>query len=134
MPPIWRISLNHIDGPYLREAIQTRGAALRKDVEPNDSESQRRMTRNLDNFIRTVKNMSPEAQRELADTIRNRVLLVKVVVEDWDGGYNVFRVLNTRGKANRKKREISSPETSPKCRRSVTLICALSPWVGKRSR
>lgn len=97
--PKWRISLNHIDGPYLREAIQTRGAALRKDVEPNDSESQRRMTRNLENFIKTVRNMSPEAQRELAETIKNRILLVKVVVEDWDGGYNVFRVLNTRGKA-----------------------------------
>jgi hypothetical protein len=97
--PTWRISLNHIDGPYLREAIQTRGAALKKEVEPNDSESQRRMTRNLDNFIKTVRNMSPEAQRELADTIKTRVLLVKVVVEDWDGGYNVFRVLNTRGKA-----------------------------------
>ncbi|MEO1188078.1 MAG: DUF262 domain-containing HNH endonuclease family protein [Pseudomonadota bacterium] len=97
--PTWRISLNHIDGPYLREAIQSRGASLRKDVEPNDSESQRRMTRNLENFIKTVRNMSPEAQRELADTIKNRILLVKVVVEDWDGGYNVFRVLNTRGKA-----------------------------------
>jgi len=97
--PKWRISLNHIDGPYLREAIQYRGAALRKDVEPNDSESQRRMTRNLENFIKTVRNMSPEAQRELADTIRNRILLVKVIVEDWDGGYNVFRVLNTRGKS-----------------------------------
>ena len=95
----WRISLNHIDGPYLREAIQTPGASLNKDVEPNDSESQRRMTRNLDAFIKSVRNMSPEAQRELADTIKNRVLLVKVVVEDWDGGYNVFRVLNTRGKA-----------------------------------
>ncbi|MBO6687050.1 MAG: DUF262 domain-containing HNH endonuclease family protein [Alphaproteobacteria bacterium] len=97
--PTWRISLNHIDGPYLREAIQNRGASVTRDVEPNDSESQRRMTRNLENFTRTVRNMSPEAQRELADTIRNRVSLVKVVVEDWDGGYNVFRVLNTRGKA-----------------------------------
>ena len=49
--PLWRISLNHIDGPYLREAIQTPGASLRSDVEPNDSESQRRMKRNLQNFI-----------------------------------------------------------------------------------
>lgn len=97
--PVWRISLNHIDGPYLREAIQTPGASLKNEVEPNDSESQKRMTRNLLNFISTVRNMSPEAQRALADTIKNRVLLVKVVVEDWDGGYNVFRVLNTRGKA-----------------------------------
>lgn len=97
--PIWRISLNHIDGPYLREAIQKPGAALKNEVEPNESESQRRMTRNLENFIRSVRNMSPEAQRELADTIKNRISLVKVIVEDWDGGYNVFRVLNTRGKA-----------------------------------
>ena len=29
--PFWRISLNHIDGPYLSEAIQNRGAALNKD-------------------------------------------------------------------------------------------------------
>lgn len=96
---LWRISLNHIDGPFLREAIQTPGASLRSDVEPNDSESQRRMKRNLQSFINTVRDMSPEAQRALAETIRNRILLVKVVVEDWDGGYNVFRVLNTRGKS-----------------------------------
>ena len=97
--PTWRISLNHIDGPYLREAIQTLGASLKYDVEPNDSESQRRMTRNLESYIKSVRAMSPEAQRELADTIKNRIVLVRVVVEDWDGGYNVFRVLNTRGKA-----------------------------------
>ncbi|MEO1360099.1 MAG: HNH endonuclease family protein, partial [Pseudomonadota bacterium] len=95
----WRISLNHIDGPYLREAIQSEGASLRFDVEPNDSESQRRMTRNLESYIKSVRAMSPEAQRELAETIKNRIVLVRVVVEDWDGGYNVFRVLNTRGKA-----------------------------------
>ena len=97
--PFWRISLNHIDGPYLSEAIQNRGAALNKDVEPNDSDSQLRMKKNLDNFIGQVRNMSPEAQRTLAETIKHRVHLVKVIVEDWDGGYNVFRVLNTRGKA-----------------------------------
>ena len=97
--PIWRISLNHIDGPYLREAIQNRGATMTNEVEPNDSESQRRMTRNLEAFLKSIRNMSPEAQRELAETIKNRIVLVKVVVEDWDGGYNVFRVLNTRGKA-----------------------------------
>ncbi|MEO0607455.1 MAG: DUF262 domain-containing protein, partial [Pseudomonadota bacterium] len=97
--PFWRISLNHIDGPYLSEAIQSRGASLAKDIEPNDSDSQLRMRRNLDNFIGQVRNMSPESQRNLAETIKHRILLVKVVVEDWDGGYNVFRVLNTRGKA-----------------------------------
>lgn len=97
--PTWRISLNHIDGPYFREAIQTPGSAVSSDAEPNDSESQRRMKRNLENFKKTVRDLSPDSQRALAETIRNRILLVKVVVEDWDGGYNVFRVLNTRGKA-----------------------------------
>ena len=95
--PTWRISLNHIDGPYFREAIQTPGSAVSSDAEPNDSESQRRMKRNLENFKKTVRDLSPDSQRALAETIRNRILLVKVVVEDWDGGYNVFRVLNTRG-------------------------------------
>ncbi len=97
--PFWRISLNHIDGPYLSEAIQTRGAALSEDTQPNDSDSQMRMKKNLDNFIGQVRKLSPDARRALAETIKHRVLLVKVIVEDWDGGYNVFRVLNTRGKA-----------------------------------
>lgn len=97
--PFWRISLNHIDGPFLSEAIQIPGASLTNDVEPTDSESQQRMKRNLENFIGQVRNMSPQKQRALAETIRHRILLVKVIVEDWDGGYNVFRVLNTRGKA-----------------------------------
>ncbi len=95
----WRISLNHIDGPFFCEAIQTRGAALKREVEPNDGESQKRMLRNLDVFQKSTRNMSPDTRRALAETIKNRVHLVKVVVQDWDGGYNVFRVLNTRGKA-----------------------------------
>ncbi len=95
----WRISLNHIDGPYYRAAIQTRGQTLRKDIEPNDSDSQKRMHTNTEYFVQAVSALSIDQRRALVETIKSRLLLVRVVVEDWDGGYNVFKVLNTRGKA-----------------------------------
>ncbi len=97
--PRWRITLNHIDGPYFCEAIQAPSAVLRAEIEPSEGESQQRMKRNADFFSKALSNLSPEARRGLADAIKHRIMLVKVVVEDWDGGYNVFRVLNTRGKA-----------------------------------
>lgn len=96
---IWRITLNHIDGPYFREAIQTRGATLQNDIDANESESQVRMAANMQILRTAAQKMGPDTQRKLVDTIINNLLLVRVVVEDWDGGYNVFRVLNTRGKA-----------------------------------
>ncbi|MEM9938431.1 MAG: DUF262 domain-containing HNH endonuclease family protein [Pseudomonadota bacterium] len=95
----WRISLNHIDGPYFREAIQARGATLQSDIDANESESQVRMATNMQILKTAVQKVGPDMQRKLVDTIVNNLLLVRVVVEDWDGGYNVFRVLNTRGKA-----------------------------------
>ncbi len=95
----WRISLNHIDGPFFREAVQTRGATLRRDIEPNDSESQKRMHGNTEFLITTIKKMKVEDRHNLTETITSRLLLVRVAVQDWDGGYTVFKVLNTRGKA-----------------------------------
>jgi uncharacterized protein with ParB-like and HNH nuclease domain len=97
--PRWRITLNHIDGPYFREAIQAPGAVLKSEIEPSEGESQQRMKRNTAYFIKAVSNLSPDARRKLAEAIMHNITLVKVIVEDWDGGYNVFRVLNTRGKA-----------------------------------
>jgi hypothetical protein len=95
----WRISLNHIDGPYFREAIQTRGATLKNDIHPNDGQSQQRMFDNCDALIKAAKLMSTEQRRALVETILERLMLVRVIVPDWDNGYNVFKVLNTRGKA-----------------------------------
>ena len=95
----WRISLNHIDGPFFCEALQARGATLKQDVDPNDSDSQKCMTGNCELFVTAIKAMTPEDRRKLAETIKMRLMLVKVIVTDWDGGYNVFKVLNTRGKA-----------------------------------
>ena len=97
--PRWRVSLNHLDGPYFRSAVQVEGATLQDDIEPNDGDSQARMARNLALFNKSIRNMSPETRRKLAEAALTKLILVKVVVEDWDGGYNVFRVLNTRGKA-----------------------------------
>lgn len=95
----WRLSLNHIDGPFFREAIQTRGATLQSHDERNDSESQARIIGNADFLLKQLKNMSIEARRELAKTVQQRVILVRVVVPEWTGAYQVFKVLNTRGKA-----------------------------------
>lgn len=95
----WRIALNHIDGPYFRAAVQTRGQTLKKDVEPNDSDSQKRMHGNTEYFLQAARELSVDQRRALVETIKNKLLLVRVIVEDWDGGYNVFKVLNTRGKA-----------------------------------
>lgn len=97
--PRWRISLNHLDGPYFRSAVQVSGSTRSDLIEPNDGDSQSRMARNLDMYRRVIRELPPESRRKLANAALNRLLLVKVVVEDWDGGYNVFRVLNTRGKA-----------------------------------
>lgn len=96
---VWRISLNHIDGPYYREAIQARGATLRRDIQPNDGDSQSRMDENADVLLKAVRSLSIEKRRELAETLKTRVMVVRVIVPDWDNGYNVFKVLNTRGKA-----------------------------------
>ena len=94
----WRLSLNHIDGPFFRATIQEPGATLSTLDEPGESESQRRMTRNAAAFLRELKLMSEEERRKLTETVTNRCAVVRVTVADRDAGYKVFRVLNTRGK------------------------------------
>lgn len=97
----WRMSLNHIDGAYFRSAVQARGATD-KPVDDNsagDSQSQKRISSNLALLRDAVRALSVDERRALAATVQTRLLLVKVTVEDWDGGYKVFKVLNTRGKA-----------------------------------
>ena len=98
-PVAWRLTLNHIDGPYFREAIQRPGATRLLDTEPGESESQKRMSANAAALSDDLKTLPVETRRALFDTIRDRLVFVRVTVADWDGGYRVFRVLNTRGKA-----------------------------------
>ena len=94
----WRLTLNHMDGPFFRDAIQTPGATRNLDKEPGESESQQRMIRNAAAFAGKIREMSEEDRRALADVVMNRCALVRVVVGDKDQGFKVFRVLNTRGK------------------------------------
>ncbi len=94
----WRLTLNHMDGPFFRDAIQTPGATRSLDKEPGESESQQRMVRNAAAFVKRLSGMSDEDRRELADIVMNRCALVRVVVGEKEQGFKVFRVLNTRGK------------------------------------
>lgn len=94
----WRLSLNHIDGPFFRATIQEPGSTRAVLDEPGESESQRRMTRNAAAFLKELKPLSVEARRTLFETIASRCAIVRVTVADRDAGYRVFRVLNTRGK------------------------------------
>ncbi|MEZ6001805.1 DUF262 domain-containing protein [Hyphomonas sp.] len=94
----WRLTLNHMDGPFFRDAIQTPGATRNLDKEPGESESQQRMVRNAAGFMKRLSTMSEEDRRELADIVMNRCALVRVVVGEKEQGFKVFRVLNTRGK------------------------------------
>ncbi|MCA8904292.1 MAG: DUF1524 domain-containing protein, partial [Hyphomonas sp.] len=94
----WRLTLNHMDGPFFRDAIQTPGATRNLDKEPGESESQLRMVRNAAAFAKKIKELDDDTRRRLAEVAMNRCALVRVVVDDKDQGFKVFRVLNTRGK------------------------------------
>lgn len=94
----WRLTLNHMDGPFFRDAIQTPGATRNLDKEPGESESQLRMVRNAAEFRKKLSEMSEAQRRALADVVLNRCALVRVVVGEKEQGFKVFRVLNTRGK------------------------------------
>ncbi len=94
----WRLTLNHMDGPFFRDAIQAPGATRNLDKEPGESESQQRMVRNAAAFKESIAKLSDTERHALADTVVKGCALVRVVVRDKDQGFKVFRVLNTRGK------------------------------------
>ncbi len=94
----WRLTLNHVDGAYFRAAIQERGATRKALEEPGESDSQRRLARNVAVYRRELEAMNAIERRALAEAILLRCSLVLVFVDDRDAGYKVFRVLNTRGK------------------------------------
>lgn len=94
----WRLALNYDVGAFFRDTIQTPGATLKLDNEPGDSESQQKIVANAAAFHRELRNMDIEKRRELADVVTTGCALVRVVVDNKDQGFKVFRVLNTRGK------------------------------------
>lgn len=94
----WRLTLNHVDGPYFRETVQQKGATLQADHDPGESDSQKRMSENTAAFVKALREFDPPRRRKLADIVINGCAMVRVSVADRDAGYKVFRVLNTRGK------------------------------------
>lgn len=94
----WRLQLNHIDGPFFRSFIQQPGATVTKGDETGESESQSKITSNAAMFSKTLKDLPTNERRALFDTIINLCGVVRTRVDDRDGGYKVFRVLNMRGK------------------------------------
>lgn len=94
----WRIALNYQDGAFFRDTIQRPGATLVLDADPGESESQARMRNNAAALHKDIKEMSAAQRRALAEIVMKGCALVRVVVDNKDQGFKVFRVLNTRGK------------------------------------
>lgn len=94
----WRLSLNHMDGPFFRASIQNPDATNRLEHDPGESESQRRILQNAVEIASAVDEMSDAERRRFAETLMKGCSLVRVRVQDRDAGFRVFRVLNTRGK------------------------------------
>lgn len=94
----WRISLNYQDGAFFRDTIQRNGATLDLEAETGESESQARMVANAAAFHKELGGMTPEQRRALCEIAMKGCALVRVVVDNKDQGFKVFRVLNTRGK------------------------------------
>lgn len=94
----WRIVLNYEAGAFFRDSIQTPGATLRSDNEPGESESQQKIMANAAAFLRELRAMSAQERQALAEMVTSGCALVRVLVDNKDQGFKVFRVLNTRGK------------------------------------
>lgn len=94
----WRLTLNYMDGAFFRDTIQRLGATKSLENEPGESDSQQRMVGNATAILKELKKMTDERRRALTDTAVGGCALVRVVVNDKDQGFKVFRVLNTRGK------------------------------------
>lgn len=94
----WRIALNYQDGAFFRDTIQRPGATLVLDADPGESESQARMAANAAAFHKELGGLDAERRRALVEIVMKGCALVRVVVDNKDQGFKVFRVLNTRGK------------------------------------
>jgi len=94
----WRVALNYQDGAFFRDTIQRPGATLELEADPGESESQARMVANAAVFRKQLGAMTAGERRALAEIAMKGCALVRVVVNNKDQGFKVFRVLNTRGK------------------------------------
>ncbi|MEM5516564.1 DUF262 domain-containing HNH endonuclease family protein [Henriciella sp. AS95] len=95
----WRLTLNHVDNPFFREAVQEEGATQRRDIETDETSNHNRIQKNLQFLETELKKLSAAQRSALFQTIRDQVVVVRVTVPNRNEGNEVFRVLNTRGKA-----------------------------------
>ncbi|MEM7491755.1 MAG: DUF262 domain-containing HNH endonuclease family protein [Pseudomonadota bacterium] len=94
----WRLTLNDLNRSFFCDRIQRPGATDLADILPPENESQIRMEENLAVYRERFSEMTDAARTAFANALGKLVILVRVTVSDWSDGYNVFRVLNTRGK------------------------------------
>lgn len=94
----WRIALNYQDGAFFRDTIQRPGSTLDLQADPGESESQARMAANAAAFHKELGGLDAAQRRALVEIVMKGCALVRVVVDNKDQGFKVFRVLNTRGK------------------------------------
>ncbi|MEM7766929.1 MAG: DUF262 domain-containing HNH endonuclease family protein [Pseudomonadota bacterium] len=99
-PGNYRLNLNQLDADFFRRRIQTPGEAIKQNL-PEDAQlvgSQHRITEAAKAMGTLVERLDLEAKRGLVKTITARCALVRVTVDNRDRGYQVYRVLNTRGR------------------------------------
>ena len=94
----WRLTLNHIDTPFFRDAVQRRDATKDIDLYETTTESRQHIQANAQVFRDGLANTPASERMALARYVMNYCVLVRVTVADRDGGYAAFRVLNERGK------------------------------------
>ena len=99
-PETYRVTLNQLDMEFFRDRIQAPGAAVELAVTPELtlSGSQKRMAVAAEAISSVLTQMDAATRRSLVDTILQRCALVCVNVDNRDRGYQVYRVLNTRGR------------------------------------
>jgi len=99
-PGNYRLNLNQLDADFFRAAIQAPGEAIKRVVQADLqlTGSQRRITIAAEAMGAVLSRLDPDVRRALLDTIMHRCALVRVTVENRDRGYQVYRVLNTRGR------------------------------------
>jgi len=99
-PGNYRLNLNQLDAEFFRRRIQTPGEATCQDA-PVDAQlvgSQHRIAEAAKAMGAILAQLDEESRRALVATVMARCLLVRVTVGNRDRGYQVYRVLNTRGR------------------------------------
>lgn len=94
----WRLTLNHVDAPYLRSLITQNTLMFWKTVPKPTSESHELLRGNFSALSQELSDTSPETRSKLASLLFEDCPVIDVQVANRDEGYKVFQVLNSRGR------------------------------------